>query len=177
MTATQRANIEIFMMLAARWPRAFSVSEAKRKPLKVGILREVEAALGADTPPRLRQALAAYCNAPAYLRQCVRGAWRRGLDGERAGEVTAAEAANAKHKLAQRTTKLTESAKPAPTKPTVPPAIKSAPKSPARPATVSTAVKPAAPASGSLPRPTGAEPRVGLAGLREAARRRASKAD
>jgi hypothetical protein len=35
MTGRHKENLEILTMLAARWPRAFVVHEAKRRPLKV----------------------------------------------------------------------------------------------------------------------------------------------
>jgi sRNA-binding protein len=174
-TARHKESLEILTMLATRWPKAFAVHEAKRRPLKIGIHRDVEAALGAHTPPRLRQALAAYCNAPGYLRQCLPGAWRCGLDGECDGEVTADEAANARYKLEQRTAKRVEPAEPVAAKSTVQPPIKSTPMAARQPA--STAATPTAPAF-DRSSPTGEQlgsTKIGLAGLREAARRRASR--
>jgi ProP effector len=160
-----RKNLEILTMLAARWPRAFALLEADRRPLKLGIRDDITAVLGADAPPRLPQILAWYCNAIGYLRRCLPGATRRDLDGESAGEVTADEAANARYKLDQRTAKRIHRAKSAAANPTVQSAIKSSSKA---------APKPAAPPSSSTAQPTGSQPRLGLAGLREAARRRAA---
>jgi sRNA-binding protein len=157
-----KENLEILMMLAARWPSAFAVLESDRRPLKLGIRNEIAAALGTDTPPRLRQVLAWYCNGPSYLRHCVPGATRCDLDGKPAGEVTSDDAANARYKLKQRTAKRVE-----PSVAATPP-TKSALKE---------AAKPAVPAPAPSPRLTGEQVssgRVGLAGLREAARRRAS---
>jgi ProP effector len=169
-----KENLEILTMLAARWPRAFALLEADRRPLKLGIRDDITAVLGADAPPRLRQVLAWYCNAVGYLRRCLPGATRRDLDGESAGEVTADEAANARYKLDQRTAKRIHPAKSAAAKPTVQSAIKSASKAAPKPATQLTTAKSAAPPSSLTAQPTGSQPRLGLAGLREAARRRAA---
>ena len=172
MTRQQRDNVETLKMLAGRWPRAFAVLEANRRPLKLGIRDDIAALLGTDTPPRLRQALAQYCNAVGYLRQCLPGATRRDLEGEPAGEVTGAEAANARYKLDQRTAKRVDPAKPA--KQMAQSATRPAPKPAAQPPAELTTANPAAPSIGSTPQPTGAKPRLGLAGLREAARHRAA---
>jgi ProP effector len=174
MTRQQRDNVEILKMLAGRWPRAFAVLEADRRPLKLGIRDDIAALLGTDTPPRLRQALAQYCNAVGYLRQCLPGATRRDLEGEPAGEVTGAEAANARYKLDQRTAKRVDPAKPAAAKQMAESATRPAPKPAAQPPAELTTANPAAPSIGSTPQPTGAKPRLGLAGLREAARHRAA---
>src|SRR5262245_8775696 len=154
-----KENLEILTMLAARWPRSFAVLEANRRPLKLGIRDDITAVLGADTPPRLSQALAWYCNAVGYLRRCVPGATRRDLVGEPAGEVTTDEAANARYKLDQRTGQRVDPAKPVAAKPTIQPAIKSSSKAAPKPATQLATAKPSAFPSSSTPQPTGAQPR------------------
>jgi sRNA-binding protein len=55
-------------LLAERWPKMFSLYEARRRPLKVGIHRDILAALhgGGITPDELKRALSHYCRNPGY---------------------------------------------------------------------------------------------------------------
>jgi ProP effector len=83
--------------LAALYPKTFFVREQGRRPLKLGIHHD----LNSDTTHGLssnevRQVIGWYCSSPAYRAAVVEGAIRVGLDGEAAGEVTAAAAAVAK---------------------------------------------------------------------------------
>jgi sRNA-binding protein len=74
------------------WPTAFAVYEARRKPLRIGIHREVIAALAGKVPEEeVRHALRIYVANTAYMRGLRAGRARVGLDGEKAGEVTAEE--------------------------------------------------------------------------------------
>ena len=76
-----------------RWPQCFSVYERRRRPLKIGIDKDIEAAF-AETVPQIeiKAALRFYCSNTGYLRACREGAERIGLDGSPAGTVTAREA-------------------------------------------------------------------------------------
>jgi sRNA-binding protein len=88
-------------LLAERWPQCFSVYEGRRRPLKLKIHLDIQAAVdGAVTPAELHKALGVYCSNPVYLGHTRKGAWRLDLDGNPAGTVTAEEEAHAKATLA-----------------------------------------------------------------------------
>jgi ProP effector len=86
--------------LAELFPAAFSVYEGKRRPLKVGICNEI-IAVGTMEPDELHLALRLYCSSFGYRCAMRAGASRIDLNGEPAGEVTAADAATAEE-LQQR---------------------------------------------------------------------------
>jgi sRNA-binding protein len=91
----------VIALLAETFPRCFSVYEGRRRPLKLKIHLDIQAALdGAITPAELHKALGVYCSNRAYLEHTLTGAWRLDLDGNPAGTVTAAEEAHAKATLA-----------------------------------------------------------------------------
>jgi ProP effector len=76
---------------------AFFVEQNARRPLGLGIHRDLRAdAAHGLTDTELRTALHCYCTSPGYRAAVVEGATRVSLDGEAAGEVTAAAAAVAK---------------------------------------------------------------------------------
>jgi sRNA-binding protein len=85
------ATVEaVILLLAERWPATFSIREARRKPLKIGIHLDVMAAIdGAITRVELSRALGCYVANGAYLSRLREGAKRIGLDGEPSGTVTA----------------------------------------------------------------------------------------
>ena len=88
--------------LVERFPAAFMPKrcDAKR-PLKVGIHRDVVARMK-DFPRRIIQlAINDYCSGPKYTRAMTAGAQRVDLDGNPAGKVTLADAAFAKAKHAE----------------------------------------------------------------------------
>src|SRR5262245_35267721 len=88
-------------LLAEFYPQCFSVYEGRRRPLKIGIHKDILAAVnGALTPLELHRALGIYCSNPVYLSNTRSGAWRLDLDGNPAGVVTADEEAHAKATLA-----------------------------------------------------------------------------
>jgi len=88
-------------LLAETFPKCFSVYEGRRRPLKLKIHLDVQAALdGAITPAELHKALGMYCANRVYLEHTRKGAWRLDLDGNPAGIVTADEEADAKATLA-----------------------------------------------------------------------------
>jgi ProP effector len=89
--------------LADLYPACFAVFQERRKPLKVGIREEVIAALaGAAAPKEIALALRFYTANIWYLKACVEGAPRIGLDGNAAGSVSAEEADHAKQRLEQQ---------------------------------------------------------------------------
>ena len=148
--------------------------EADRRLLKLGDPRRHRRLA------RNRHAAAAGSGARAVLQRrrllapILSGSTRRDLEGEPAGEVTGAEAANARYKLDQRTAKRVDPAKPAAAEQMAESATRPAPKPAAQPPAELTTADAAAPSIASTPQPTGAKPRLGLAGLREAARHRAA---
>jgi len=97
-----RAEIAaVITLLAERFPKTFFVYEGRRRPLKLRIDMDLQAALdGAITPSELHRALRVYCGNEGYLRSTLKGAWRIDLAGNPTGTVTTDEEDNAKQKLA-----------------------------------------------------------------------------
>jgi ProP effector len=88
--------------LALAFPKTFHVYQVRRKPLKIGIFRDLITQMdGVITPKELSVGLRYYCGSSAYLRAMAKDAWRVDLDGNPAGSVTANEAAEAKDRLAR----------------------------------------------------------------------------
>jgi ProP effector len=83
--------------LAGRFP-AFVVGK-QRPPLKLGIHRDLAAAAPDMDAGRLGRALRWYVNGKHYMAGMTEGAVRIGLDGTRAGIVTAIEAQHARGRL------------------------------------------------------------------------------
>ena len=98
-----QAARDLIAVIAEWWPRAFSVFEQRRRPLKLRVHDDVlRVSKGAITPPELANALRRYCANPGYLRACTEvGAARIDLDGEVVGYVTADEAKHAAERLEQ----------------------------------------------------------------------------
>src|SRR5262249_10980879 len=93
-------------LLAEFYPKCFSIYEERRRPLKLNIHLDIQAALdSAITPAELHRALGTYCSNPIYLGHTRTGAWRLDLNGEPAGVVTADEEAHARETLARISTK------------------------------------------------------------------------
>jgi hypothetical protein len=106
---------EVIAVLADLWPAAFSVFEGRRKPLKVGIDRDIiEAANGAITTTELRLGLSYYVGNAGYLSACTEGVDRINLYGEPAGRVSHEEATHSAEVLARRQRERAKKA-PAPT--------------------------------------------------------------
>jgi ProP effector len=135
-------------ILAERFPLAFAL-KGRRRPLKIGIDRDLSEAAPDLSPPVIKQALRLYVGAASYGRALVEGAERIDLAGAPAGVVSTAAAATAKAKAAQLKAA---------------PKVRAAPAVPAGPiGKVSTGVTPSG------------RPRLTLASLREAAQRRKSE--
>jgi ProP effector len=93
----------VLALLVECFPRCFAVYENRRRPLKLGIHNDILTVMdGAITPQELSQALRCYVSNDGYLRACRQGALRIDLNGQPAGEVLAAEAANSTAVLAAR---------------------------------------------------------------------------
>jgi ProP effector len=90
----------IIAMLCEKFPKAFVMYEQRRRPLKLGIHRDVAAALPALSVMEIKTAMRCYCGNLGYNRACVEGAARIDFDGNAVGTITADEAANAKHQVA-----------------------------------------------------------------------------
>jgi ProP effector len=79
----------ILELLREQFPKCFVRYPHPRQPLKIGIHKDVYAALASVVSRRqLHRALAAYTNDPAYREQLKAGAVRIDLSGEPAGVVT-----------------------------------------------------------------------------------------
>jgi sRNA-binding protein len=86
--------------LAQLYPACFYAARQQRRPLKIGIRRDL-AALDLGIGRReLDSALAWYVNGICYLQSLRGGADRIGLDGATAGVVSEADEAHAREKLA-----------------------------------------------------------------------------
>jgi sRNA-binding protein len=97
--------IQTIQLFEERWPACFSVSERRRRPLKVGIHVEVIAALaGQVSEADVRAALALYVKNARYLKKLKTGKPRVGLDGLPAGTVTKGEEWHAKLEISRRAT-------------------------------------------------------------------------
>jgi ProP effector len=77
--------------LIEKYPRTFFQNQADRRPLKIGLHRDLVADTARHGLSRdeLRKALARYCSSPGYAAATVLNAPRIDLAGEPAGLVTA----------------------------------------------------------------------------------------
>jgi ProP effector len=95
--------VSLITCFADMFPAAFSLYQFKRQPLKIGVGRDLAAALkGAVSDAEMNLALGYYTRNAGYLAACKQGAARVDLDGKAVGHVTADEAAHAAEVLAQR---------------------------------------------------------------------------
>jgi ProP effector len=90
----------IIKLLCEKFPHAFLQFEQRRKPLALGIHKEVAAAMPALTMEQIHAVMRVYVTNVAYLRACREGAPRINILGHEAGVVTAAEADNSAARLA-----------------------------------------------------------------------------
>lgn len=95
-----RITRETRNLLVQHFPLAFMPAGAPKRPLALWIGDHVALALPEIGRTRLANALFDYTSGPTYLRACVEGAARIGLDGKEAGVVTAAQAAYAASRIA-----------------------------------------------------------------------------
>jgi ProP effector len=91
---------ETLAVLIERYPKCFTLAEADRRPLKIGVGGEIVAAHPDIQRSRIGAALAWYTRSWAYLEKLTEGAERVDLAGAGAGVVSASEAADAVEKLA-----------------------------------------------------------------------------
>jgi ProP effector len=97
-----QAIVAAIALLAETFPKCFSVYQGRRRPLKIKIHLDIQAALnGVITLADLHGALGTYCSNQAYLGHTRKDAWRLDLEGKPAGTVTADEEAHAKTILAR----------------------------------------------------------------------------
>jgi ProP effector len=89
---------ETIVALAARFSKAFSVYERRRRPLKLGIHHDIVAAAPDILMKELHAALSCYVNNVGYLYACKAGAARIDLNGKPVGCVTEDEAKNRRDK-------------------------------------------------------------------------------
>ena len=86
-------------VLGETFAAAFARRGAERRPLKIGIARDLlERGVDLDV---IRAGLGSYCRSYGYLSAMKAGASRVDLDGSVAGIVTAEEAASAQERLAE----------------------------------------------------------------------------
>jgi ProP effector len=81
--------------LCGRWPKCFSVLEARRRPLKVGIDQDIAAAIPDLDPTALSASLRYYCRSIGYLDACRLGMPRIDLQGEPCGSISEGDAGHA----------------------------------------------------------------------------------
>jgi ProP effector len=119
----------IIALLAANFPKTFVIFEQRRRPLKIGVHRDILDRLGdAIEPGQLSIAMRVYTANEYYLRACTIGAARIYLDGSAAGEVTAEEAEGCRLRLEARRAKRKPTQAQAPTtEPTQAPITESTP--------------------------------------------------
>jgi ProP effector len=87
--------------LALVYPRTFFLDQAKRRPLKQGIRRDLSSDITHGlTDAEIRQALGWYCRSAGYLASMIEGTARVNLAGEPSGTVSA-EAVGAAIKTAR----------------------------------------------------------------------------
>jgi ProP effector len=120
--------IEILTCLHEFFPQAFVLEQhLSHRPLKVGIDGDLAERCPALDRRERAAVLRLYVSRVMYLQACVAGAARVDLDGNPAGEVTAAEAAFAADKIAEimaaresRKAAAAEKPAPSPSKPASP---------------------------------------------------------
>jgi sRNA-binding protein len=83
------ACIETLLTLRQKFPRAFARLNARiRRPLKIGIHLDMQAAIPDLDPVGLSRALRLYVSDLRYHRACTEGAVRIDLDGNACGTVS-----------------------------------------------------------------------------------------
>jgi sRNA-binding protein len=98
--AWKKSAIQTIDIFRARVPRCFARHHPI--PLKIGIHLDIAAALPELPTTDIGRGLKFYVSRFVYLESCIEGATRIDLNGDPAGVVSAAEAANAQRWLAKR---------------------------------------------------------------------------
>jgi ProP effector len=97
----------VIALLAERYPNCFHVYEVRRRPLKVGIDKDIIARAGDTiTPDAVSNALSVYVKNKSYLRHMQVGAPRIDLDGQPVGVVSERDALGADGILRKRLERL-----------------------------------------------------------------------
>ncbi|MGN1356326.1 MAG: ProQ/FINO family protein [Succinivibrionaceae bacterium] len=118
---------EIVDFLHQKFPNCIFVENEKVRPLKIGIIDDMVAALGDEigsdksySKTSIRQGLKAYANSRAYLDSCVKGAKRidiNGVEGDEISEEHVTYSISRKEELAKKAKALHLSKKPMSKKP------------------------------------------------------------
>jgi ProP effector len=107
--AWREARLDTLLTLRQRFPHTFTrLSNRSRRPLKIGIHLDIEAAMPDLDPIEISRALCYYVADIRYHRACTEGAQRIDLNGNPAGTVTASEAENSKRSVAGIEAKLAQ---------------------------------------------------------------------
>jgi ProP effector len=95
------AAVDTLLTLRQKFPQAFArLNDNRRRPVKVGIHLDIQAAIPDLDKVAIGRALKFYVSDFRYHRACIEGAARIDLDGNPAGAVTAAEAENSARSVA-----------------------------------------------------------------------------
>src|SRR5207244_3161488 len=94
------AMIDVIGMLCEKFPAAFFQFERRRKPLALGIHKQIAEALPTLNKVQISGAMRRYVKNTFYLKACVEGASRIDLNGEAAGTVSGNDAASCASRLA-----------------------------------------------------------------------------
>jgi ProP effector len=96
--------VHTFGKLQKRYPRAFPKNPSPKVPLKVGVIDDLlqQASDLRLTEKELRDAIKLWCRGARYWSCLVEGVSRIDLNGNAAGEVSAADAGRARYMEAQR---------------------------------------------------------------------------
>jgi sRNA-binding protein len=107
-----RRAVAIIVRLGEEFPRCFAVLDRRRRPLKVGIDRDILDATATFTPDELKVGLQYYVGSPGYLAAMRAGVERVDLAGDSAGIVSVEAATVAAERAAE--VKARRKPKPAP---------------------------------------------------------------
>jgi ProQ/FINO family len=84
-----RRDAALLALLCDKWPAAFALYQHRRRPLAIGIDKDILAALsGTVSSSALSRVLRSYTSNAVYRSHLFSGAARFDLNGEPAGEVT-----------------------------------------------------------------------------------------
>jgi sRNA-binding protein len=90
----------LIKLLSEKFPECFALYEQRRRPLALGIHKEIALAMPTLTKVQISTAMRYYVSNEGYCRACREGAARINLLGHEVGVVTAAEADNSAARLA-----------------------------------------------------------------------------